>query len=322
MQDMVYSDSPEDGPASGAAYWAGTIVKWGGAALSLGLVVLLIVWAVRLGTRDAGEVPVIKAMGGAVRVAPSDPGGRTEGNQGLEVNEVLAGNEAGTPEQAELAPAPVLLSEEDGPGPVTVDPAPAETPESIVTIDPADLLRAEPEVETETLVVDGDVEVELPVDPGTDLQDLINQAVNEVAGEADVPAPRPQPRPADLEVAALAAAVNATPVEPVADPAPILPTVAAPAIPDVPVKTMPVGTRTVQLGAFDSTRDARNEWIKLTRNHGDLLNTRETYIQQAQSNGRTFYRLRVLGFETPGEQNSLCEALDARQVPCIAVTVR
>ncbi|MEO0912697.1 MAG: hypothetical protein AAFY59_06890, partial [Pseudomonadota bacterium] len=184
---MTYSDSEAELPAGGAAYWVALFVKWGGAALSLGLVLLLIVWAYRLGTRDAADVPVIKALGGAVRVAPADPGGQEAAHQGLEVNEVLGGSEAGVPDAAELAPAPVLLSEEDIAGPLEeVDAEPQEEPV--------------PDAPSETVVVDGGVEVEVPEAAAGDLQALIDQAVNEVAGAgAAETGPRPKVRPSELE---------------------------------------------------------------------------------------------------------------------------
>ena len=46
-----------------------------GAIVFLGLVAVMGIWAWRLGTRDAAEVPVIRAMAGPSRVEPEDPGG-------------------------------------------------------------------------------------------------------------------------------------------------------------------------------------------------------------------------------------------------------
>ena len=62
-----------------------------GALVFICLVGAMGVWAWRLGTRDAAEVPVIKAMAGPTRVEPEEPGGITAAHQGLEVNAVLAG---------------------------------------------------------------------------------------------------------------------------------------------------------------------------------------------------------------------------------------
>ncbi|QHQ34264.1 SPOR domain-containing protein [Algicella marina] len=304
MQDMTYGDSHEEGPV-GAAFWVGVLVKWGGALLSLALVVLLVLWAWRLTTRDPGEVPVIKALGGAVRVAPEVPGGRTENHQGLEVNEVLAGEEAGLPRQAELAPPPATLAEEDQPGPLAPEVLPA--------------IPEDPSEAPETITVEregGDeVEVEVPGGSGDDLQALINEAVRGVveepaeSGGNEIVAVLPRPRPSDLR-AGTGAVSQSTAVG------------TESAQTGSEIASVAIGTRTIQLGAFDSERDARTAWDQLARLHTDLLASRDRYIQEAQSNGRTFYRLRVLGFDSSAEQNSLCEALKARLVACIPVTAR
>ena len=70
-----------------------------GAAVFLGLIGALGLWSFRLGTRDAGEVPIIKAMAGPARVEPENPGGLQAAHQGLEVNTVLAGRPAPMPRE-------------------------------------------------------------------------------------------------------------------------------------------------------------------------------------------------------------------------------
>ena len=68
-----------------------------GAAVFLALVAALGLWSYRLGTRDAGAVPIIRAMQGPARLQPEDPGGMQAAHQGLEVNSVLAGRPAPLP---------------------------------------------------------------------------------------------------------------------------------------------------------------------------------------------------------------------------------
>ena len=78
-----------------------------GAAVFLGLVAAMGVWSWRLGTRDAAEVPIIRAMEGPARVEPEDPGGLQAAHQGLEVNAVLAGRPAPVPrDRRRPRPAP------------------------------------------------------------------------------------------------------------------------------------------------------------------------------------------------------------------------
>ncbi len=65
----------------------------------LGLVAAMGLWSYRLGTRDAAEVPIIRAMEGPARIEPADPGGLQAAHQGLEVNAVLAGRPAPLPRE-------------------------------------------------------------------------------------------------------------------------------------------------------------------------------------------------------------------------------
>lgn len=277
MQDMAYSDSHENGSPSGLKGWIAVTTKWGGALVSLLLVASLIIWAYKLGTRDANDVPVIKAMSGPTRVLPDDPGGQIAAHQGLEVNEILAGGEAGRPDAAELAPAPDALDETD---------------QARGNLPPIEEISDQEIASVET----GQPQLEVFIVPG-----------GEVAGGPPGVSDRPEPRPANLVIASVQNATNG-------------------AISNVRTERaanqVAAGTRTVQLGAFDSPGDARSQWTRLQREHSDLLGSRSNYVQRADQNGTTFFRLRVLGFNEASEQNSLCEALKARSVDCIAVTVR
>ena len=103
-----------------------------GAIVFLGLVAVMGTWAWRLGTRDAAEVPVIKAMAGPSRVAPDDPGGLQAAHQGLEVNAVLAGQPAPAPRVEPAARPPEVLTAEDAPQGELVLAAPAVLAERVL----------------------------------------------------------------------------------------------------------------------------------------------------------------------------------------------
>lgn len=285
MQDTLRGDSK--GPGFGGAVAAAT--KWGGAALSLLLVVSLIIWAYRLGTRDAQAVPVIKAMTDPARVAPENPGGLIAEHQGLEVNEILAGGEAGTPDAAELAPGPDTLAAEDlATGNL---PPIEEADEATVAALDTDTAEAVDDVAAESEAV--------LVVPGGD-----------IPGGPPRASDRPIPRPANLAAVAPAPSPGNNAASDTPAPTPVTDT------------QVPAGTRTVQIGAFDSPGDATSQWQRLQSNHADLLGGHSNYIQKAESNNRTFFRLRVLGFDEAAQQNAMCEALKARGVECIPVTVR
>ncbi|MBA3325471.1 MAG: hypothetical protein H0T41_09515, partial [Rhodobacteraceae bacterium] len=126
----LYGEPYDSVSAGGGRLVPERLRRLAAAALFLGLVAAMGLWAYRLGTRDAAEVPIIRAMEGPARVQPTDPGGLTAAHQGLEVNEVLAGRPAPVPGAATLGPAPLVLAEEDGPQGELVIAGPALLPEA------------------------------------------------------------------------------------------------------------------------------------------------------------------------------------------------
>ena len=74
----------------------------------------------------------------------------------------------------------------------------------------------------------------------------------------------------------------------------------------------------VQLGAFDSDSIAASEWNRLMNKHV-VFGGKQQVIQQHQSNGRTFWRLRVAGFNSLGEARQFCAALKSAGTDCIAL---
>jgi len=86
--------------------------------------------------------------------------------------------------------------------------------------------------------------------------------------------------------------------------------------------TLAIGTRLVQLGAFDDEAGARTEWARLQTKFGDLMADKSLVIQAAQSGGRTFYRLRAHGFAGEDDARRFCAALVAENAPCIPAAHR
>jgi hypothetical protein len=52
------------------------------------------------------------------------------------------------------------------------------------------------------------------------------------------------------------------------------------------------------------------------------MGDKQRVIQQASSGGRTFYRLRVMGFSDLSEARLFCAALVADKVDCIPVVMK
>lgn len=304
-----------------------------GGVCSIALVVGLGVWGYKLAVRDVNGVPVIRAMTGPMRVMPQAPGGDVASFQGLSVNAVAAvGMAASMPDQVLLAPAPVELAAEDAPGlgvhdpavvaggakiaadlgmeigaapinPTALEPLPQETLPATVTSPPA--------------LADNDAGSSIDAAIALALADALAEGVvpfTDLAPEAtaDLPqdalAPQSSPRPRARPGTGAESGVIADPAAPAA------PGMAAT---EIDPATLSVGTRLVQLGAFDDDAGARAEWARLQAEFGDVMGGKALVIQAAQSGGRTFYRLRAHGFAGEDDARQFCSALVARNTPCI-----
>lgn len=305
MADFYLGQRPEAGPVDGEPDVRGSfsvLFNWVGAIMSVVLVVGLATWGYRLAVRDVTGVPVVRALAGPMRVAPDDPGGELAEHQGLAVNSVAEdGGADGPADRLILAPAPLDLAAEDLPRArlAEVDPEPGE--ESEVT-------------DGEVLALaDGLAEGATPLSATIPPPGATGPAAS---GVRIIPAsvrgvsisPFPRPRPAgDLTAAAVADAVVAA---------------ITPEAVDVDPDSLPVGTRLVQFGAFDSPEEAVAAWGRLDARFTDFLAEKKRVIQRAVSGGKTFYRLRAVGFEDINDARRFCSALLAERQACIPVVTR
>ncbi len=317
---------------------ASRLVQYTGAATSIALILGVVVWGYKLAVRDVTGVPVIRALEGPARIAPEDPGGDLARHVGLSVNAVAGtGVAAPAPDQVMLAPEPADLTDADQPmtklaplpnprrpAPEAV-PMPAAAPALPVADLPAGAtaLALQPEALPDTEAAQAEVEGAAVLPNETTAPDPAAEATVETAAmpqTADaipvtVPgvtaSPRPLPRPALDLVAESAAAEVAAALGG-----------AAPEVVDLDPASLPEGTRLVQLGAFDSPEIARKEWDRVATRFEALMAGKKRVVQQASSGGRTFYRLRVQGFDNVDEARRFCAALVAEQTNCIPALVR
>ncbi|HET9068827.1 MAG TPA: SPOR domain-containing protein [Amaricoccus sp.] len=297
-----------------------------GAALFLALIAALGLWSYRLGTRDAREVPIIKAMAGPARIEPENPGGLQAAHQGLEVNTVLAGRPAPLPRETPPAkPEPAVLQAEDAPQGELVVSAPAILAERVLG-ESGDLpMPAQEDIASLTPPeTNGEA---LGETPGGAVEQVLGEAVAALDAEPEAaPGPRPRNRPANLRpsrpAAAKPAVAEAKPPAPkpaeAAKPAATQVASAAPAA----ASGVRAGTRLVQLGAFDSEEITRRAWSQLVAKYPDLLSSKSLFVERTTANARVFYRLRVAGFSSSEETRVMCEALRSRGVACIPVTLQ
>ncbi len=337
---------------------ARAMINLAGAACSIALVIGLGIWGYKLAVRDVSGIPVVRALEGPLRIAPDNPGGDVAMHQGLSVNAVAAaGTALPLPDKLILAPKEVALTAEDQAGTAELVQLPAAdpvasgvemvavAPEGPASLAPIEIApSAMPEVAPSVEPLDAtSLAVTAPL-PATQ-EDAVAAALaaaladgeaaegglseTEVATTDPMKSLRPKLRPATRSTGAVAA------VEPVAVVAGVAPNVPnVPNAPDVAAEalvatsaavaeidpsTIPLGTRLVQLGAFDDEASARAEWAKLQADFPDLLPGKAMVVQSAQSGGRTFYRLRAHGFADEDVARQFCAAMLAQNASCIPV---
>lgn len=269
-----------------------------------------------------------------MRIQPDDPGGVAAAHQGLAVNSVAAEGQAeGPAPQVALAPAPVVLEDEDLPAHSDAEVSAVSMAEAGETVpdelaDPITPVAAVPtadegavEIAAALAMADAVAADAAPLTGEASDLELTPEAEARIAAAiipASVPgvvrSPRPAQRPDDIVARAAASPIELAVASAAA---------AAPAsVRDIDASQIAAGTRLVQLGAFDSEAVARSEWDKVALRFPEMLEGKNRVIEMAQSGGKTFYRLRAMGFEDLSDARRFCAALMAGQAACIPVVTR
>jgi len=308
-----------------------TMTNVAGALVSLALIAGVGVWGYKLMVRDVSGIPIVRAAEGEMRVRPEDPGGVLAEHQGLAVNEIAAnGLAAGPVDQVTLAPPAVVLDAEDQP----IAASPVISPTTAPSADTTPMVRPET-VEAAANALDQDASqneidslvAELMADsaPIVDVDGAKVVGARTVAADAAVDI---APTPAVLVTEAAAPVGLAQSVRPKLRPAngaaTVRPASFTPvqASAEIDPSAIPSGTRLAQLGAYDSPDVARSEWARMQSRFGDILQDKSRVIEEAQSSGRTFYRLRAMGFVDLNDTRRFCSAVKAEGVDCIPVQTR
>ncbi|MCA2009438.1 SPOR domain-containing protein [Tritonibacter mobilis] len=317
----------------------GRMAAFLGAAASIALVVSISMWGYKLIMRDVSGVPVVSALSGPMRIAPENPGGELADNQGLAVNSVAANGIAEDPaDRLQLAPEAIALTEDDQPIPTLTQAAEEEAaleaeyaaqdsglsatvedPEEVAEVSPLEQRNNDIDALVASLTEDA-----IPLEDLRETSASITQPApldtTDVAAITTVPAavrnapgvretPRPLVRPARFSPAPAPASGTAA-VQP------------ARGTVDIDPKSLEVGTRLAQLGAYESAEVARSEWTRISAKFGEFFDDKARVVQRAESGGRIFYRLRAHGFEDLSDARRFCSALVAGNADCIPVTMR
>ncbi|NBZ87614.1 SPOR domain-containing protein [Stagnihabitans tardus] len=269
-----------------------------GAVSSVALILGLGVWGYQLAVRDVTGVPVMRAMAGAMRISPADPGGQQALNQGLTVNAVAAmGSPVPQAEEITLAPAAADLMPEDA-APVLAEEVPAVQPRLMLAdpenasslemalIDPAAPTPDQDFMKPDGSVLDNPNVIRVSLRPAARPQALGGgmqlKAVQTVSGESE-----PSPVPADFQTIEAAA--------------------------------IPTGTPLVQFGVFETPEAARDRYGVLLASFPEVMGDLTPMIEAAQSGGRNFYRLRAEGYASLDEAREFCKGLPSNVTDCIPV---
>lgn len=313
---------------------ASRMMTYAGGVMSLALVVGVGVWGAKLVMRDVSGIPLVAAIDEPMRIAPENPGGDIADHTGLSVNALVAAGAAAPGEdQVMLAPQETELQRDDliVEADVVEAAAPADRLGRVVSSTPQEVV----EVALQRQPVSADQGVQALVDQilaQTDEPPLAPMDVDDTdrvvvkingsavatraapiggSGLAVARAERPQIRPASLrravttDMSVAAAVSNAGSAAQAVDP-----------------DSIPAGTPLVQFGAYDSAEKAMQEWQRISGRFDDYMGGKSQVVQRAQSGGKTFYRLRAVGFADLSDARRFCSALVAEKADCIPVVTR
>ncbi len=326
-----YADDDQDYDTPRAATAIARAVNGLGAIASLALVAGVAVWGYNLVMRDVSGVPVVRAVEGPMRIQPEKPGGTPADHQGLAVNAVAAEGSAAAPaDRLILAPRPVSLTDEDLPGGALQPTQAVHVIEEPISNQQAAELRQNAVDALVAELAGQAAQAEQPSEPGVQLAALATLEEEPAIDPADLAALLPDPAIAELPGVRRSLRPHTRPARSISSgvspsetsEAAINAAVKAAAGLDVDPGTLSKGTRLAQLGAYESVDVAQSEWGRLSSQFGEYMDGKQRVIQKTSSGGRTFYRLRVLGFEDLSDSRQFCAALVAQGADCIPVAVR
>jgi hypothetical protein len=309
MAEQLYQAPSQGG---GFQYRIKNVIYLGGAAVSLGLIAGAVYWAVTMTQRDVSKIPVVAARAEPMRIAPENPGGQAADHMDLTVSRVAATETPQSVESVVVSSMPPDLDDTDVPQAELIAAQQSQasfTEQEKAVLDMNALadamtqgvepLSALPQPSAIPNIVQGNIDDALRLA----LSDQATTGPLVVDGLVQVSL-RPKARPALQQATAIAAAAPADAVSP------------TPTAPKVVV-----GSALVQLGAFDTSQAAHDEWDQLAAALTAVIGDRKPVIEQANSGGRPFYRLRAAGFQDLADARRFCSAV-ASKTDCIPVLAR
>ena len=284
------------------------IFYWTGAALSVFLMVGAIGWSYQLIIRDISQIPIVRAQLGPLRVAPEDPGGLTAANQGLSVTQLAVNEKPLMSNEIHLAPAAQILNAENLGLEVT------NGVQSNTDVGTLEIKEVNAENSINLKALSNKIEADKVSKETASLSKVafsqkrieIENAVSLALSITDDPAAsltllRPKIRPETIQKD------NKISGEQI--------------VTNEPLFELTKGSAVVQLGAFDSKNLAKSEWQRFEKLLGSILIAKKMIVQEAESGGKIFYRLRAAGFDDISDARQFCTAISDK-VTCVPVVTR
>jgi len=255
-----------------------------------------------LSGEESGQVPVVHAAEGAIKVRPDNPGGQDIPFRDYDINKRMQG-EAPTGRVENLLPPP---EQPKAPPQAQPSTAPAQVPPV-----PAAAAGAQPAPPAEQ----ANTEALLPTAPAP-------------APKPVAPQPLPAREVAPPPPAMVAKAATPQPAPP--PPAPAVPAAAAPPAPvakAAPASSAPAATETaavdgwqVQLAASRAAAAAKAEGERLKQKHSDVLGTLAVSIMRADLGAKgVFYRIRLGPARDKDQARAICAQLAKRGQGCLVI---
>ena len=309
MAEQLYQAPSQGG---GFQYRIKNVIYLGGAAVSLGLIAGAVYWAVTMTQRDVSKIPVVAARAEPMRIAPENPGGQAADHMDLTVSRVAATETPQSVESVVVSSMPPDLDDTDVPQAELIA---AQESQASFTEQEKTVLDMNALADAMTQGVEPLIALPQPSAIPNIVQGNIDDALRLALSDQATTGPlvvdglvqvslRPKARPTLQQATAIAAAAPADAVSP------------TPTAPKVVV-----GSALVQLGAFDTSQAAHDEWDQLAAALTAVIGDRKPVIEQANSGGRPFYRLRAAGFQDLADARRFCSAV-ASKTDCIPVLAR
>ena len=199
---------------------------------------------------------------------------------------------------------------------------PRVLPEAPVAGEPIEAEPAAEELDGATLPVEAADEIRPVLTPVLTPVPVATKPVEATPPPSKVmappPAPLKQPAPAPAAAAPPVQQAAAKPVVAPPPPAPVKTAAATPAASTGGYKPAfaAYGDHVVQIAATQSEGAALAEWNKLSKAYPELLSGGQKFIVEADSNGKTVYRVRVGSFGSKADASQFCAAFKAKGGQC------